>query len=103
VRDLSHVAYRIRIFRDAVDPLRCAVRAPRKPGVAIHGHPFDACVSPLEPAGKPFCAFAILRRTESRWFADPWQTPLGVYASPKVCTPRSCVSGRARAKQALAS
>jgi len=27
-------------------------------------------------AGKPFCAFAILRRTESQWFADPWQTPL---------------------------
>ena len=27
-------------------PLRCAVPAPRKPGVALHGHPRDACVAP---------------------------------------------------------
>ena len=26
--------------------LRCAVPAPRKPGVTIHGHPCDACVAP---------------------------------------------------------
>jgi hypothetical protein len=39
------------MFRDGVNPLRCAVRASRKPSVAVRGHPFDACVSPLEPAG----------------------------------------------------
>src|SRR6185437_6215017 len=27
--------------------LRCAIHAPRKPGVSIHGHPCDACVAPL--------------------------------------------------------
>jgi hypothetical protein len=95
-----------------VDPSRCAVHAPRKPGVAIHGHPFDACVSPLGPAGKSFCAFArnasapaslrsspdihvrsfaavrlTLRRTESRWFAGPWQTPLVACDEPMLCTP----------------
>jgi len=40
------------IFRTAVNPLRCAVPATRKPWVAIHGHPCDACVAPLEAAGK---------------------------------------------------
>jgi hypothetical protein len=38
--------------RAAVKPLRCAVRAPRKPGVAVPGHQFDACVSPPAAAGK---------------------------------------------------
>jgi hypothetical protein len=38
---------------------------------------FRAAVNPsLEAADKTFCAFAVLRRAESRWFADPWQTPL---------------------------
>src|SRR6266481_83663 len=40
------------ISRAAVNPLRCAVPAPRKPGVAIPGHPRDACVAPLGAAGK---------------------------------------------------
>ncbi len=57
------------MFRACINPLRCAFRAARKPRVTVHGHPFDACVSPLGPAGKPFCAFAILHRAESRWFA----------------------------------
>ena len=35
--------------------MRCAVRAPRKPGVAIHGHPFAACSEPLEAAGAASC------------------------------------------------
>jgi hypothetical protein len=37
--------------------LRCAVPAARKPGVAVHGHPRDACVAPL--------ATAIITRTGS--------------------------------------
>jgi hypothetical protein len=37
------------MFRAAVDPLRCAVHASR-PGVAMPGHPFDACVSPMQAA-----------------------------------------------------
>jgi hypothetical protein len=41
------------MFRDGVNPLRCAVRATRKPRVAFHGHPFDACVSPMGPSSKP--------------------------------------------------
>jgi hypothetical protein len=81
-------------FRIGVDPLRCAifgashltlrfrsrppfgrsptlrvvVHAARKPGVGIRTHPFDACVSPLEAAGKTFCAFGIVHRAESRGF-----------------------------------
>jgi hypothetical protein len=43
------------IFRTAVNPLRYAIPASRKPGVAIHGHPRDACVAPLEAAGKTSC------------------------------------------------
>jgi hypothetical protein len=31
----------------AFGPLRCAVHAPHKPGVAVPGHPRDACVTPL--------------------------------------------------------
>jgi hypothetical protein len=76
------------MVRAAVDPLRCAIRASRKPGVAIPGHPFDVYVSPLEAAGNAFCAFAILRRPESRWFADPWQTPLVACDQPLRFTPR---------------
>jgi hypothetical protein len=85
------------VFWAAVNPLRCAVLASRKPGAYIPVRPFDACVSPLDAAGEPFCAFArdasapaslrsspdihvrsfadvrlTLRRTESRWFAGPW-------------------------------
>jgi hypothetical protein len=37
--------------------------------------------------GETFCAFAIVHRAESRWFADPWQTPLDVSVSP--CFARS--------------
>ena len=43
------------ISRTAVNPLRYAVPAARKPGVAIHGHPRDACVAPMEAAGKTSC------------------------------------------------
>jgi hypothetical protein len=32
---------RVVMFRASVDPLRCAIHASRKPGVAIHGHTFD--------------------------------------------------------------
>jgi len=35
------------IFRTDVSPLRCAVRAARKPWVAVSGHPSNACVGPL--------------------------------------------------------
>ena len=38
--------------------------------------PRDAVDPSMEAAGKTFCAFAILRRAESRWFAFPYQTPL---------------------------
>ena len=43
------------IFRTAVNPLRCAVPATRKPWVAIHGPPRDACVAPMGAAGKTSC------------------------------------------------
>jgi len=55
---------------------------------SVPGHPPNACVRPLEAAGKPFCAFAVLRRTESRWFADPWQTPLVACDEPLFFTLR---------------
>jgi hypothetical protein len=38
------------IFRAAVNPLRCAVPAARKPRVVIYGHPRDARVAPMEAA-----------------------------------------------------
>jgi hypothetical protein len=44
------------MFRAAVDPLRCPVHASR-PGVAMPGHPFDACVSPLDAAGNASLRF----------------------------------------------
>jgi hypothetical protein len=47
------------ISRAAVNPLRCAVRVARKPSASIPGRPFDECVSPLEAAGKAFCALAL--------------------------------------------
>src|SRR5258708_39921898 len=43
------------VFRTAVNPLRCAVPAPRKPWVTFHGHPRDACVARLGAAGKTSC------------------------------------------------
>ena len=59
-------------FRSAVDPLRGAVHASRKPGVTILGHPCDACVAPLaNPLGA--CAEPV--------FCTPWKTsndPRGV-------------------------
>jgi hypothetical protein len=36
----------------------------------------EALTAQRNAAGKTFCAFAILRRAEGRWFANPWQTPL---------------------------
>ena len=38
------------IFRTDVSPLRCAVRAARKPGATFHGHPSNARVGPLAAA-----------------------------------------------------
>ena len=50
---------------------------------------FRAAVKPsLAAAGNAFCAFAILLRAESQWFAGPWQTPLGACAEPMRFTPR---------------
>jgi len=50
---------------------------------------FRAGMNPsMGPAGNAFCAFAILRRAESRGFANPWQTPLGACAEPMRFTPR---------------
>jgi hypothetical protein len=33
-------------------------------------------------AEKTFCAFSILYRAESLWFANPWQTPLTYTSRP---------------------
>ena len=47
-----------------------------------------AAVDPsMDAAGEPFCAFAILRRAESRWFAGPWQTPLVACDEPWFARP----------------
>jgi hypothetical protein len=35
----------------------------------------EALTAQRNAAGKTFCAFAILRRAEGRWFPNPWQTP----------------------------
>ncbi len=40
------------MFRDGVNPLRCAFPASRKPGAYIRVRPFDVYVSPMEPSGK---------------------------------------------------
>ena len=60
-------------FWVAVNPLRCAVRAARKPGVAIHGHPSNACVGPREAAGNTCDAFAV-RASLQAWVRRPWRT-----------------------------
>ncbi len=82
---------RIGIFRTAVNPLRYAVPAARKPWVAIalrspcfaqaqgghpwppvgrmrptHGHPRAACVAPLGAAGKTCDAFAVPASLQAR-------------------------------------
>ncbi|MGO9514743.1 MAG: hypothetical protein ACLP2F_14050, partial [Steroidobacteraceae bacterium] len=47
-------------------PLRCAVPASRKPGVAIRGHPCDACAEPcFSRSGntypiQPFSSFSVV-------------------------------------------
>jgi hypothetical protein len=76
---------RIGIFRTAVNPLRCAVPAARKPGVAIHGHPRDACVAPLEAAGKT--CDAMLSCIAASRGSPSLATPLGACAEP--CFSRS--------------
>jgi len=43
-------------------------------------------------ADKTFWPLAIVRRPESRWFANPWQTPLVACDEPLVCTPRHMTS-----------
>ena len=43
--------------------LRCP--APRKHGVAVSGHPFNACVEPLGAPEETFCDFAILLRASA--------------------------------------
>lgn len=48
--------------RAAVNPLRCAVDAPRKPWVTVHRHPSNACVRPMDAAGKTCDACAVLHR-----------------------------------------
>ena len=54
---------------------------------------FRAAVKPsLAAAGNAFCAFAILLRAESQWFAGPRQTPLGACAEPMRFTPRHMTS-----------
>ena len=59
-------------FRAAANPLRCAIRASRKPRANVLVRPYNACVAPMDAAGKTFWAFAILHRPESRWCANPY-------------------------------
>jgi hypothetical protein len=54
-----------RTFPGRHRPIALRFHAPRKPGAAVTGHPPNACVGPLGPAGKTFCTFAILLRAES--------------------------------------
>jgi hypothetical protein len=79
-------------FRAAVNPLRCAVRAARKPRATFPGHPFDACVSPMEAAGKTFFPLAILLRAESpvvchRGKPRATHALRPVFHAPKPCLP----------------
>ena len=48
--------------RVAVNPLRCAVLASRKPAAAVIGRPSNACVRPLAAADKT-SLFCTLRPT----------------------------------------
>jgi hypothetical protein len=79
---------RLRLVRAAVNPLRCAIHASRKPGVTILGHPFDACVSPLEAAGKTFCAFALHAARRKPVVRKSRRTPLVACDEPVFFTPR---------------
>jgi hypothetical protein len=54
-----------------VKPLRCAVHASRKPGVSIHVHPFDACVSPLAAADKTPVLYAPENKHRSTFWCGP--------------------------------
>ena len=49
-------------FRTAVNPLRRAIPASRKPWTSILVCPCDACVAPLDAAGKTCDACAVLHR-----------------------------------------
>ena len=49
------------MIRAGVNPLGCAIHASRKPGVAVNGHPSNACVRPLGARGKNFVFFTPRR------------------------------------------
>ena len=52
--DFSRGPERAATGRAGVDPLRCALLASRKPWVTVSGHPSNACVRPMEAAGKTY-------------------------------------------------
>ncbi len=81
VGSVKHRWSRVVMCRTGVNPLRCAVRASRKPRAAVNGRPSNACVRPMEPAGKAFCAFAILHRRKPV-VCHPWRTQLGARDEP---------------------
>jgi hypothetical protein len=89
MRFISGRTWRDTYFRAAVDPSMGRTHAfdgrPWTDALGLRG----AWTAQRNAAGKPFCAFAILRRTESQWFADPWQTPLVACDEPVFFTPRS--------------
>jgi hypothetical protein len=67
------------LLRAAVNPLRCAVRALRKPRVTIPGHPSNACVRPMDgftAAGDPRAGRPAPRRM--RTCPDPLDSRLAV-------------------------
>ena len=72
--------------RTAVNPLRSAIPAPRKPGAYFHVRVFDACVSPLGASGKTFCAFAVLHRGKPV-VRRSWRTPLAACDEPCFARP----------------
>jgi len=70
------------------NPLRCAVHAARKPGVAFHGDPSNACVRPLEAAGKTFLPSRYPASGRKPVVCRPWQTPRNGMRCALFCTPR---------------
>gem|GEM_PF-5667772 len=67
------------IFRTAVNPLRYAIPASRKPGVAIHGHPRDACAAPMEAAGKTSLFLRSGKYPPNPSFLELYQVSLSKY------------------------
>jgi hypothetical protein len=76
-------------FRTAVDPSMGRTHAfdgcPRMVTQGLRG----VWTAQRNAAGKTFWAFAILHRPESRWCANPWQTPLVACDEPMLFTLRN--------------